>query len=451
MHASWMLCAGRRLTTRDGDDVEVVYPGIPAGNFGPDYRDAVVAFGGGRIRVTGDVELHLCGDDWRRHGHDADAAYDRVILHVVAVERAKSARCVAGGRDVPEVVLDGPAAHDGASFLPCAHGSRVDPVSVRRRLERCGRARMLIRAATIAEQSIRAAPWESLALGVARALGYAANADASMELGRRLIVIQAERWLSPDDVGYREAVATGMAGLLPSQRSRGRLNPCEQAPEWEACWDSVESGLTPMEGSRWRMSGLYPNNSPLRRIVALADLWPVLRRLADRTPILPAGPGVHPRRSASLLEGLFRVSGSGYWRSHCDFGLSTRASDLVGASKAREIVINALLPWVAATALTEGDSQLLDAAVQLLSGYPAASPNAVTRHMRRQLRLGCRETNAAEQQGMLHLFREYCRQGRCDACPLGGSWRDSRSDSPATFRTAVGTASIDAPTPMTFG
>ncbi len=42
--------------------------------------------------------------------------------------------------------------------------------------------------------------------------------------------------------------------------------------------------------------------------------------------------------------------------------------------------------------------------------------------MSRQFRCGRAHLNAAEQQGMLHLFREYCRQGLCDACPLGSRW-----------------------------
>jgi len=54
MHASWVASTGCCLTTRDGEVVRVLYPGIPAGNFGPDYRDAVVAFSD-RSRVLGDV------------------------------------------------------------------------------------------------------------------------------------------------------------------------------------------------------------------------------------------------------------------------------------------------------------------------------------------------------------------------------------------------------------
>ena len=410
------------MMTRDGEAVHVVYPGISAGNFGPDYRDAVVAFGE-RSQVAGDVELHLCGEDWHRHGHDADVAYDRVILHVVARERAAAARCIAGGCDVPEVVLEDADQVRAASFLPCALRSEPDAVNVRRHLARAGRARMLIRAARIADRPIRSAPWEPLAHGVARALGYAANADASMELGRRLTDVRSDLWLSDGDDNYREVLTVGVAGLLPSQRKGTVLPPCELALEWETRWRRLELGVASMDAHQWRINGLYPNNSPVRRAVALADLWPSIRQVADLASGLILGGGARARLCASTLEARFRLSGSVYWGRHYDFGLCTRESDLIGGSKAREIVINALLPWVASTALTAGDSQLLDAAVRLLGEYPPASPNAVTRHMERQLNLSRGGANAAEQQGMLHLFREYCRHGRCDACVLGGLWQ----------------------------
>ncbi len=70
---AWRTRAGRRLRVR--------WPGRWNRGAGPDFRDAVMEIDGA-ARV-GDVELHLYREDWWRHGHDADAAYDRVILHVV--------------------------------------------------------------------------------------------------------------------------------------------------------------------------------------------------------------------------------------------------------------------------------------------------------------------------------------------------------------------------------
>jgi len=420
MHESWVLSAGRRMMTSFGEIVRVVYPGIPAGNFGPDYRDAVLVFGDGS-QVQGDVELHLCGEDWCRHGHHSDEAYDRVVLHVVANERTGASICVAGGRDVPEVVLDVVDSAGAASLLPCAARSGRDEAVARGLLLRAGKARLLSRAARIAGESVGLEPWKLLAHGVARALGYAANSEAAMELGRRLTDSNTVVQMARCDGDYREVLALGVAGLLPSQRVPVLPSSWAESPQWDTWWRRLGQGVSSMGVQRWKLSGQYPNNSPMRRVVALADLWPSIRSVADEAPGLIRKNGESVRSCVSVLEGRFRLAGSNYWRCHYDFGHHTGEADLVGGSKAREIVVNALLPWAASMALLSGDAQLLDATVRLYGGYPPASRNAVVRHMQRQLHLSGGATSAAEQQGMVHLFREYCRHGLCSACSLNTS------------------------------
>ena len=70
------------LRTVDGLPIRVVDPGIWNLEAGPDFRDAVVEIGQSRQRIRGDVEIHLRPADWTAHGHAADSAYGRVVLHV---------------------------------------------------------------------------------------------------------------------------------------------------------------------------------------------------------------------------------------------------------------------------------------------------------------------------------------------------------------------------------
>jgi hypothetical protein len=80
--------------TTDGAVVEVMDPGKwnPLG--GPDFRAATLRIGG--HMVVGDVEVHFRAEDWEAHGHERDAAYAHVILHVVlfppVTGRAQSVR-----------------------------------------------------------------------------------------------------------------------------------------------------------------------------------------------------------------------------------------------------------------------------------------------------------------------------------------------------------------------
>lgn len=92
--------------TRRGLDLRVRHPGRWNRGAGPDFEEAVLVIGG-EERI-GDIELHLYREDWWRHGHQLDPAYDRVVLHVVlfagGMEREVRTR---SGR-VPEEWVMGP-------------------------------------------------------------------------------------------------------------------------------------------------------------------------------------------------------------------------------------------------------------------------------------------------------------------------------------------------------
>lgn len=420
MQAAWAQTAGAHFETADGTRVRVVYPGIARGSAGPDFKDAVVALSGAG-EVHGDVELHLHSEDWRRHGHHLDHAYDGVVLHVVGGPSRESVIALACGWEAPTVSMHGQVRVARREGLPCRRRRGGHEDAALDALARLGVSRLLQRAAGIAGEMTCERPWVVLARRVARALGYSANAGAATELAALLTSAGAPPLHEVDD-DERCALMLGMAGLLPSQRRRAGVPVSGEMPHWEACWRSLGSAMEPLDSRLWRVSGLYPNNSPVRRVVALAALWPGLPHLAASLCADEDGGLERPRTRAAGLERYCRVAGDAFWRVHYDFGLRTRESDLVGGSKAREIVVNALLPYAAAAAMVSGDAARLLEVVRFLRCYPRAAPNAVTRHMRRQLGLSPGAGGAVEEQGMLHLFRRCCSRGLCGSCPLGGAW-----------------------------
>ena len=67
--------------TRTGERIRIHSPGRWNRSAGPDFREAVIEIDGQNF--VGDVEIHLYREDWWRHGHAVDPAYNGVILHVV--------------------------------------------------------------------------------------------------------------------------------------------------------------------------------------------------------------------------------------------------------------------------------------------------------------------------------------------------------------------------------
>ena len=106
LHYVWkhrMLPLGP-LTTTGGQTVEVIDPGLHNRDSGPDFFNAKVRIGG--TMWVGNVEIHLCSSDWQRHGHQTDAAYNNVILHVV--ETADAEVTTADGKQLPQLCLSVP-------------------------------------------------------------------------------------------------------------------------------------------------------------------------------------------------------------------------------------------------------------------------------------------------------------------------------------------------------
>lgn len=421
MQDCWPLTAGRRMMTEGGWSVRVVYPGIRTGSSGPDYKDAVMVFGSQDI-VRGDVELHLNSRDWHRHRHDTDPAYDGVILHVVgSAPHTKWVHC-SGGGNVPVAVLGGSVYLPGCTELPCGLQGNGREEEIRNVLARAGVARFISRAARLSVEAAIAEPWKTLACRVARALGYSSNAETAESVGRRLISRHIHSLLMQDSAESRRVRVLGVAGLLPSQRRCAGISVGCNTSEWESWWRAEEHHVDSLSPLMWRMNGLYPNNSPVRRMVALADLWPNIENMVTLVTEVILNGGQQPRECVELLERCIRLPGPAYWRTHYDFDMRTRESDVLGGGKAREVVVNAVLPVVGACAIASGDSDLLEAAIRLYTVYPASSPNTITRHMCRQIGLhrGC--GSAAAEQGALHIFTQHCRLGRCNECPLVGRW-----------------------------
>jgi hypothetical protein len=89
---------------------------------------------------------------------------------------------------------------------------------------------------------------------------------------------------------------------------------------------------------------------------------------------------------------------------------------LIGRGRAREMVVNILLPF--SFAWEEGE--LKEHALELYRSYPLLDENQITRQMSRQMFVGSGMVNSARrQQGLIHLYKSFCLERKCPQCPLG--------------------------------
>ncbi len=405
----WRQLAGRPdLVTEDGVPVRVISPGRLNPGTGADCLDAVISRGGEVAR--GDIEIHSRSSDWWQHGHHRDPAYNSVILHVVLREDQRPARLQNGGQvstlSLARYTCD--LLPPDADTLPCQN---TVVGALGRVLGRLGEERFRVKTARFRALLREAAPEECLYQGIMGALGYSQNQLPFVELARRLPLPRLREARTPVE---REALLLGTAGLLPSQRGA----PSGHDPrvrEMELLWARLgqEEG---MSGGCWHLGGIRASNTPARRMMAMSRLVDSLFERQIHTIVA----GIAASRPEELVRSLI-VPADPYWRCHFDLGRPSLRPlpHLVGGSRAADIAVNIMLPFALAWEMDNSRRGSGGRIVRLYRAFPRLQTNSIEKHMASQVGAGARQVSSARrQQGLLHLYREFCARGECAECPL---------------------------------
>ncbi|MFP3899095.1 MAG: DUF2851 family protein [Dehalococcoidia bacterium] len=416
----WQQMVGQELTSSQHGPLSVIYPGRANDDSGPDFRDAVIESASGVTK--GDVEVHVNSGDWYSHAHHTDAGYNNVILHVVMWHDCNSTTLLQSGNSIPVLCL-AEALHQQAYLLPyrlpCFHIlNRVDKQALAEYLGMAGEERFKQKAIAFETRLRREGAGQVLFSGIMRALGYAKNTQSFEELAGRMPLKALE---SAEGLDLKKALLLGTAGLLPSQRWQEERPNDGEALKLERIWRSEGRQRETMTADNWNLTHIYPNNSPVRRIMAQGHLLKRYREeglLAGMMRLVMQAPLTNGSR---VLDDGLAVVNDGYWADHFDFGTTgkTRASALLGKSKAGEIIANVILPFAFCWGRSVDSPALADKARELYHNRPGLPGNCITRHMARQFGLEQPSgLTACHQQGLLHIFRCHCREGRCSLCPI---------------------------------
>jgi len=432
------LLDGADLATESGESIEIIYPGRINDDRGADFRDAVIVRSGELIR--GDIEVHVKSSGWRAHRHHLDYTYNRVILHVVMWHDTDAATNLHNGRSVPILPLHKyikiPVSQwpdekypSVALGMPCLKiTERLTTGSIAGFLDSAGEERFLAKAARFQADLAQIEASQSLYQGIMGALGYSKNKSPFLELAHRLplrvLELVTQGKISDEEcLAWQQALLLGTAGLLPSQR-QGSRQESGSDDNWidklERLWTSSHR-TEAMSPNVWRLFKVRPNNSPVRRIVAMSYLVLRYREKGILEELVNRVREVTVSKNHCILEKGLLVTTKGYWANHFDFGLSCKARNptLLGSRRAADIVVNVLLPFAFAWSQFTSQPKLERKVFDLYCCYPKLAVNSVERHMRDQLGLSSRLVNSAQrQQGLIHIYNTLCTQGRCNDCSL---------------------------------
>ena len=407
------------LKTTEGHAVEVLDPGLHNNDAGPDFFNAKVRIGG--TLWVGNVEIHLRSSDWQRHGHDTDAAYNSVVLHVA--QTVDTEVLTADGRRLPQMELPIPSSvRDNYEQLLRTDDyprcwrivPELSPLTVHSWMSALLFERLAQRAELCLQRlAATAGDWDrTWFITLARNFGFGVNGDAF------------ERWASHfplhaaakhrDDPFQLEALFLGTAGLLqpealpPSSRDAAQGDDYYQRLCREWSYLSHKFQLPPpMAAADWRYLRLRPQNFPHLRLVQLALLY------AHRQP----SPDVLLRCSdRKALHAALTIGVSDYWQTHYLFGLTAPRSDKrLSAASCDLIIINTVCPMRFAYGQSHHDESLQESALALLEQLPAER-NFILRQWQQ---CGISVDNAADSQALIQLKRNYCDRHDCLRCRFG--------------------------------
>ncbi len=387
--ALWLSGRLSRFNDDSGHRIEVVCPGRVSTRGGCDFQDVVIKIDG--EKTVGDVEVHLTSDLWQRHGHHRDAGYNGVILHVSMWQRGPLPVRLQDGSILSTIIL-AQYLKTGANLLQHAAAAQTRrcphlPGSARKGdmvIVEAGLARFEQKSARFARSLQADDPEQTLYKAICRALGYAWNVKPFEMLAEK-VPVSLVRTCAAGSLRAKYKLLLGASGL-----ARERMSP-------------LPDGVPPMKVSDWSTLSSRPLNHPVLRIAGLCHLLQRYEEAGLVGVVIEKIMSTPARKEAAALEEAITVVGAG-------------SRVLIGAGRAREIAVNAVLPLIHAYGERINNGLLVEKARNVFISYPSLTPNELTRYMSGLL--GNQACGACRQQGLLHIYHIWCRTRECGSCPV---------------------------------
>ncbi len=396
------------LMTVAGDRLTVIHPGKRNTNAGPDFLEARIKIG--TTLLVGNIELHIRTSDWLRHGHQRDAAYSNLILHVVFEDDMPPVNDKIPVLQLKPAIATNTIAHyhglmDNLNKIPCNTGH----FQVKELTKEAWLSRLL---AERWEQKLgdwqvmltqSAEDWRNLLYWrMAANFGFKTNAAPFLMLARSLPLNVLAR--HREQIKQVEALLFGQAGMLS-----GTPNDDYQAElQAEYKFLAQKYQLTPIAPHLWKFLRMRPANFPTIRLAQFAALIYQSEHLFSQ---------IIEKHSFSDIAPLLDVTATEYWHHHFVFGeMQQQASPKsLGKDSINNIIINTIAPIQFLYATRQGTQDLQEQALALLESVPSENNNIINLWKA----YDWVPTNAAQTQALIQLYNEYCSKKRCLDCAIG--------------------------------
>lgn len=411
LHYVWQfrLFSHSSLRTTDGQKVEVIDPGMHNNDAGPDFFNAKIKIGD--KLWAGNVEIHRTSDEWMKHGHQNDKAYNSVILHLS--ESVNAPVINQNGQQILQCVLTVPDdIRRNADYLlfshsaiPCEKFLSTLPIPMLTSylnvlsLERLERKTNDI--ATHLERYNHS--WDEVFyVLLTRNFGFGLNSSEFEKLALSLPFNYILR--HRDDLFQVEALMFGQAAMLEED---GLSDDYYIRLQKEYAFLKAKYGLRNREGLFFKSMRVRPRSFPQIRVAQLAAILQQSGRLFSR---------ILEKEDLHELRTLFRATPSEYWKTHYSFGtISPKTEKQPGMASLDILLINTVAPMLFAYGRKTDAEKYCDRAISLLETIKPERNRIVSEFVA----AGIIPAHAFDSQALIQLQKEYCDTRKCLYCRIG--------------------------------
>ncbi len=400
------------IQTSEGDSLEVLDPGTPNSDGGPDFLNSRLRIG--EIDWAGHVEIHIKASDWIRHKHQKDPNYNNVILHVVlendrAIEQAgETLNTLELNRRVfyqyqknYELLIS------NMGSIPCQeYIDENNMILLRSMIDRLIIDR--IQKKSMDFQRLlddQLGDWEeAIFRWICIHFGFKKNKEPFLELAD-LIGWRSVRKVNKDK-NQLEALFFGVGGFLRKGGSDEYSRSLHES--FQLLKKKVDIDKRVIDGKRWQFFRLRPSNFPTLRIAQLAAF------LQNKDSLLDTFLGF---TTVSSEWEIFDGNVDPYWKTRVRF--SGEGSEEIGGDmgkKSREnLAINIIPPILYSYSKYSGNELYQDRAISIYESIPPES-NKIVKNWKA---LGFEMESSFDTQAFLELQNSYCNKKQCLSCNMG--------------------------------
>lgn len=387
--------------------IEVVSLGEHNYNSGPDFFNSKVKIDD--VLLAGNVELHVKSSDWRKHNHQNDKSYDNLILHVVYEHDQDIIQNINNSVPVlelkpyikPEIINQYKTITLSKDKIPCGKSiSQIDSFVWKAWLDRLLIERLEVKTEYLNQLTVYYKnDYESVLYTVLfRNFGFKINNDPFELLAKNLPYNFIKKYKGNSI--QIEALLFGTAGLLDDVFEDSYPKLLQNEFEFL----KHKHAVIPVKKELWKFSKTRPANFPTIRLAQLAAI------LNSKESLFHL---IENKATIKELKEFFTVEVNGYWKTHFLFDIESSESEkTIGDDSFYAIVINIIVPFSFFLSKQLAKEDLQEYAFDLLDKIPA-EVNGKTKEF---LKLGIKNSSAADSQAQIHLLDNFCLNKRCFNC-----------------------------------